>query len=128
MKKFVVKTTKEYTYDNQGRIAKEIITEESYEQEIYTGGLTTTTGTSIKTADINPNIYTAKGVPSSSITFGNDGSVKVSGGDIRVDNAKADKSYNITVNANLPKNVGDIMDEVKATLAKSLDNTKGRLF
>jgi hypothetical protein len=127
MKKFVVKTTKEYTYDNQGRIAKEIITEESYEQEIYTGGLATTS-TSIKTSDIKPDIYTAKGVPSSSITFGNDGSVKINGGDIRVDNAKADKAYNITVNANLPKNVGDIMDEVKATLNKAIIQNKGKLF
>jgi hypothetical protein len=38
MKKFVVKTTKEFTYNEKGFIIKEVVTEESYEQEVYTGG------------------------------------------------------------------------------------------
>jgi hypothetical protein len=45
MKKFVVKTTKEFTYNEKGFIIKEVVTEESYEQEMYTGGGTIKTGT-----------------------------------------------------------------------------------
>jgi hypothetical protein len=126
MKKFIVKTTKEYTYDNQGRIAKEIITEESYEQE-----LSSVTHSGVATAiPSNPYIYTAKGVPNK-VVFHGDGGVTLKG-NLRVDEGKADANgithNHITVNANLPKNVGDIMDEVKATLNKAIIQNKGKLF
>jgi hypothetical protein len=38
MKKNVVKTTKKYEYNSQGYLIKEVITEESYEENVITGG------------------------------------------------------------------------------------------
>jgi uncharacterized OB-fold protein len=51
MKKFIVKTTKEFTYDEKGFITKEVVVREEYEQEVNTGG-------NITSATIKPSDYT----------------------------------------------------------------------
>lgn len=106
MKKFIVKTTKEFTYNEKGFITKEVVTEESYEQEVYIGG-TITSGT-IKAEDIKPyakvtgdNPYTAKfEVPNVNTT------------------AKAD--IGVTTIQNTNKTMSEIANEIKSILDRDL--------
>jgi hypothetical protein len=100
MKKFVVKTTKEFTYNEKGFIVKEVVTEESYEQEMYTGG-TINSGT-IKVNDIKADVLKkATGVAPSPYTASYEG--------------KADTTnvvHNVTLNT--AKTITEIANEVKS--------------
>lgn len=126
MKKFVVKTTKEFTYDEKGFITKEVVTEESYEQEVHTGGTVgsggrITSGT-ISSKDISgDSLYvkvTGDNPTTAKATFENcDPNFLVKeNGDVTV-------TGNLKVNA---KSVSDIANEVKAILERDL--RKGKPF
>jgi hypothetical protein len=106
MKKFVVKTTKEFTYNEKGFITKEVVTEESYEQEMYTGG--TINSGSIKVNDIKADVLKkATGVAPSPYTASYED--------------KADTTtvvHNVTLNT--AKTITEIANEVRAILDKDL--------
>jgi hypothetical protein len=106
MKKFVVKTTKEFTYNEKGFIVKEVVTEESYEQEMYTGG--TINSGSIKVNDIKADVLKkATGVAPSPYTASYED--------------KADTTtvvHNVTLNT--AKTITEIANEVRAILDKDL--------
>jgi hypothetical protein len=101
--KFVVKTTEEFTYDEQGRVVKKVTTEESYE----VGQATITTEDFIKKAVGVPNSSGIVNTPwKTTVTY---------------DTAKADTSgithNNITVNAN-NQNAEEIAKTVKKAIEK----------
>jgi|SRR5437764_9298151 hypothetical protein len=100
--KFIVKTTEEFVYDNEGRVVKKITTEESYEVEQSS----VTTEDFIKKALGVPNTGTSTNPPWTTTT---------------VSNAKADTSgithTTINVNANPPTE-----KELQDTVKKALDN------
>jgi hypothetical protein len=110
MKKFVVKTTKEFTYNEKGFIIKEVVTEESYEQEVYTGGGTIKTDT-INANDIKANtLKKVTGVTPTPYTASYEG--------------KSDTTnvvHNVTLNT--AKTITEIANEVKAILDKDLKRT-----
>jgi hypothetical protein len=110
MKKFVVKTTKEFTYNEKGFIIKEVVTEESYEQEMYTGGGTIKTGT-ITANDIKADtLKKVTGITTTPYTTSYEG--------------KADTTnvtHNVTLNT--VKTITEIANEVKAILDKDLKRT-----
>jgi hypothetical protein len=107
MKKFVVKTTKEFTYNEKGFIIKEVVTEESYEQEMYTGGGTIKTGT-ITADDIKVDtLKKVTGVTTTPYTTSYED--------------KADTTtvvHNVTLNT--AKTITEIANEVRAILDKDL--------
>jgi hypothetical protein len=107
MKKFVVKTTKEFTYNEKGFIIKEVVTEESYEQEVYTGGGTIKTGT-ITADDIKVDtLKKVTGVTPTPYTASYED--------------KADTTtvvHNVTLNT--AKTITEIANEVRAILDKDL--------
>jgi flagellar basal body rod protein FlgC len=109
MKKFVVKTTKEFTYNEKGFIVKEVVTEESYEQEMYTGG-TINSGT-IKVNDIKADVLKkATGVAPSPYTASYEGKVDTT-----------NVTHNVTLNT--AKTITEIANEVKAILDRDLKRT-----
>lgn len=128
-KVYVTKTTTEYTYDKEGRILKEVKTEENYEKEVTTPVVVS-----------NPNgIFTkATGVPypqKSTISYDSSISAVDCGATTSVQNAKSDTSgiaHNVNINASdqLPKGYPDVLSEiVKKALNDSVNASiriKGR--
>lgn len=115
MEKFVSKTTTEYTYDKEGRIAKEVRTVEEWTEDTskiksgtFTGGVVGEGSISID-KDGNTKVYTSKGVPPTA-TF----------------DANADTSgitHNIVNNLNLPKStITQLTNEVLKGIEKYQGN------
>jgi hypothetical protein len=107
-KKFVVKTTTEYTYDEKGYVLKSVVTEESYETEIYTGG-NITTGT-ITAKDIVVDKLRPDVLKKTTGILPNTGTVTstYTGGETTVQN----------------KTITEIANEVKAILNNDLKRTQ----
>jgi hypothetical protein len=119
MKKFVVKTVEEFVYDKEGRVIKKTVTEESYEQEIFSGGTiksdTITADKLKKTTGIIPDPFKVTSVSTvpNSATFVSNGTSEVSvKGDLKVSN----------------KTISDIANEVKAILDKDLKSNGFKFF
>lgn len=101
--KFVVKTTEEFTYDEQGRVVKKITTEESYEVE----------QASTSPVDLGEFVKKAVGVPHPFTSTWQTTNP--------YDSAKADTSgitHNITINAN--EAIG--REELTKTVKKAIEN------
>jgi hypothetical protein len=113
--KFIVKTTKEFTYDEKGFVTKEVVTEESYEEEVNKGGSEITSGT-ITATDIKPDVYIkATGIPSTALYETNCYDPKF----LITNNGGLEMTGDLKLNA---KSVSEVANEVKAILEKDLKN------
>jgi hypothetical protein len=123
-KKFVEKTTEEFTYDKEGFVIKKVTTKESYEEEVATFK---------PDVDMNKYIKTT-GVPSTLPYFGvtevGSGSLSItSTGTTSIQNEKADTNgitHNINISGTVDAN--SIAESVKKALKEAKEYKKNHLI
>lgn len=120
-KKFTVKTIREYTYDKEGRIVKEVVTEESYEEEItgkHSGGYIS--GGTIRADKTNPDSFKKSiGIPYGSYDVTGTCTIDC-GTTSSISNAKSDTSgiiHNIDINdINDKETIDNLVNGIKNAL------------